>query len=107
MTASVSAFISTSEKPSEYPNLNPPDYNFYVNLKSIKFSKRHNYLEFLKLSLKKILEEFPMKLARDLIDDWESTLRGFIKNRGGIFEFFLVYCNIRLFVVLIKFISCR
>jgi hypothetical protein len=90
LTANVPAFISMAEWPFTSPDLNPLDYELWAILKSMAYwySKGHDSLESLKMSLNKVVDEFPMEVVRAEIDPWPIGLKECVKNREGYFVFY-------------------
>ena len=66
-------FISTSNWPSESPDLNPVDYKLWSKL-ACKW--RHSNIESLKQSLRKAAADFPVYVLHNSIDEWSQRLKG-------------------------------
>ena len=79
-------FISTSEWPSNSPDLNPLDYSIWSYLETKACSTPHKSLDSLKASLIKAWNEMPADYLRAVIDAFPKRLKACINAKGGHFE---------------------
>ena len=82
LARNVPDFIFTADWPSSSPDLNPLDYKLWAVLQARVCHKRHPSVDSLKQSLTRTVNNFPMDVVRNAIDQWPDRLRACIKAKG-------------------------
>ena len=79
-------FITPEDWPSSSPDLNPLDYKLWSDLEGMVCTKRYSNIDSLKKALCLAVENFPLDVVRNSIDEWPERLRRCVKARGNHFE---------------------
>jgi len=91
----VPAFISTEDRPSGSPDLNPLDYKLWAVLEDVTCGKHHNNLESLRRSLVKAAAEILLETVCAATAEWPEHLKACVGAEGAILSDIIINKNLK------------
>ena len=76
-------FIRPEKWPANSPDLNPLDYFFWSEVETCLQKKFNNKFQLVQ-KIKECVNEIPLKMIQDAIDEFRSRIYAVEKNKGGL-----------------------